>query len=96
MVFLQLECTYAKKEKKKKLYLHYLKSHIINLALLNSISHWRYSDIGVCVKGSTSNKIEVNYYGMLWKVIELWYYSEQYIIALFRNGDRIANVIEKY
>jgi hypothetical protein len=32
---------------------------------------------GVCVKGSTSNEFEVNYYGKLEEVIELKYHSEQ-------------------
>ena len=32
---------------------------------------------GVCVKGSTSSELEVDYYGRLEEVIELQYHSEQ-------------------
>jgi len=31
---------------------------------------------GVCVKGSTSNKVEVDFYGKLEEVIELQYHTE--------------------
>jgi len=32
---------------------------------------------GVCIKGSTCSKFEVDYYGKLEEVIELQYHSEQ-------------------
>jgi hypothetical protein len=38
----------------------------------------------VCVKGSTSNEFEVDYYGKLEKVIELQYHSNQNKIFLFK------------
>jgi len=39
---------------------------------------------GVCVKGSTSNEFEVNYYGKLKEVIELKYHNEQNRVFLFK------------
>jgi hypothetical protein len=33
-------------------------------------------NIGVCVKGSTSSELEVDYYGILEEVIELQYHNE--------------------
>jgi len=39
---------------------------------------------GVCVKGSTSNELEVDYYGRLEEVVELQYHSEQNIMFLFK------------
>jgi len=39
---------------------------------------------GVCVKGSTSSELEVDYYGRLEEVIELQYYSEQNRVFLFK------------
>jgi len=39
---------------------------------------------GVCVKGSTSSELEVNYYGRLEEVIELQYHSEQNRVFLFK------------
>jgi hypothetical protein len=39
---------------------------------------------GVCIKGSTSSKFEVDYYGRLEKVIELQYHSEQNRVFLFK------------
>jgi len=38
----------------------------------------------VCIKGSTSSKFEVDYYGRLEKVIELQYHSEQNRVFLFK------------
>ena len=38
----------------------------------------------VCVKGSTSNEFEVDYYSKLKDVIELQYHSEQNIVFLFK------------
>jgi hypothetical protein len=38
----------------------------------------------VCVKGSTSNEFEVNYYGKLKEVIELKYHNEQNRVFLFK------------
>jgi len=40
-------------------------------------------NIGVCVKGSTCSKLEVDYYGRLEEVVELQYHSEQ-IMFLFK------------
>ena len=37
---------------------------------------------GVCVKGSTSSELEVDYYGRLEEVVELQYHSEQNIVFL--------------
>jgi len=34
-------------------------------------------NIGVCVKGSTSNELEVDYYGRLEEVVEQQYHNEQ-------------------
>jgi len=39
---------------------------------------------GVCVKGSTSNKFEVDYYGKLQEVIELQYHRSEDTIFLFK------------
>jgi hypothetical protein len=39
---------------------------------------------GVCVKGSTSSELEVDYYGRLEEVVELQYYNEQNIVFLFK------------
>jgi hypothetical protein len=39
---------------------------------------------GVCVKGSTSSELEVDYYGRLEEVIELQYHSEQNRVFLFK------------
>jgi len=39
---------------------------------------------GVCVKGSTSSKLEVDYYGRLEDVVELQYHSEQNRVFLFK------------
>jgi len=39
---------------------------------------------GVCVKGSTSSELEVDYCGRLEEVVELQYYSEQNIVFLFK------------
>ena len=39
---------------------------------------------GVCVKGSTSSELEVDYYGRLEEVIELQYHSEQNKVFLFK------------
>ena len=38
----------------------------------------------VCVKGSTSSKLEVDYYGRLEEVVELQYQSEQNRVFLFK------------
>jgi hypothetical protein len=38
----------------------------------------------VCIKGSTFNKFEIDYYGKLEKIIELQYYSKQNKIFLFK------------
>ena len=38
----------------------------------------------VCVKGSTSSKLEVDYYGRLEEVVELQYHSEQNRVFLFK------------
>jgi len=39
---------------------------------------------GVCVKGSTSSELEVDYCGKLEEVVELQYHSEQNIVFLFK------------
>ena len=39
---------------------------------------------GVCVKGSTSSELEVEYYGRLEEVVKLQYHSEQNRIFLFK------------
>jgi hypothetical protein len=39
---------------------------------------------GVCVKGSTSSELKVDYYGRLKEVVELQYYSEQIRVFLFK------------
>jgi hypothetical protein len=39
---------------------------------------------GVCVKGSTSSELEVNYYGRLEEVVELQYHKEQNRVFLFK------------
>jgi hypothetical protein len=39
---------------------------------------------GVCVKGSTSSELEVDYYGRLEEVVELQYHNEQNIMFLFK------------
>jgi len=39
---------------------------------------------GVCVKGSTSNELEVDYYGRLKEVVELQYHNEQNKVFLFK------------
>jgi hypothetical protein len=39
---------------------------------------------GVCVKGSTSSKLEVDYYGRLEDVVELQYHSEKNKVFLFK------------
>jgi len=39
---------------------------------------------GVCVKGSTSSKLEVDYYGRLEEVVKLEYHNEQNIVFLFK------------
>ena len=38
----------------------------------------------VCVKGSTSSQLEVDYYGRLEEVVELQYHSEQNKVFLFK------------
>jgi hypothetical protein len=38
---------------------------------------------GVCVKGSISSELEVDYYGRLEEVVELQYHSEQNRVFLF-------------
>jgi len=40
---------------------------------------------GVCVKGSTSSELEVDYYGRLEEVVELQYHIEQNIVFLFKS-----------
>ena len=44
----------------------------------------RHITVGVCVKGSTSNEFEVNYYGKLEKVIELQCLSNHNRVFLFK------------
>jgi len=39
---------------------------------------------GVCVKGSTSSELEVDYYGRLEEVVELQYHNEQNRVFLFK------------
>ncbi|KAL9346822.1 hypothetical protein Peur_061675 [Populus x canadensis] len=39
---------------------------------------------GVCVKGSTSSELEVDYYGRLEEVVELQYHNERNIMFLFK------------
>jgi len=39
---------------------------------------------GVCVKGSTSSELEVDYYGKLEEVVELQYHSEHNRVFLFK------------
>ena len=39
---------------------------------------------GVCVKGSTSSELEVDYYGRLEEVIKLQYHSEHNRVFLFK------------
>jgi hypothetical protein len=39
---------------------------------------------GVCVKGSASSELEVDYYGRLEEVVELQYHNEQNIVFLFK------------
>jgi len=39
---------------------------------------------GVCVNGSTSSELEVDYYGRLEEVVELQYYNEQNRVFLFK------------
>jgi len=39
---------------------------------------------GVCVKGSTSSELEVDYYGRLEEIFELHYHSEQNKVFLFK------------
>jgi hypothetical protein len=39
---------------------------------------------GVCVKGSTSSELEVDYYGKLEEVVEVQYHSEQNRVFLFK------------
>jgi len=39
---------------------------------------------GVCVKGSTSSELEVDYYGRLEEVVELQYHNEQNKVFLFK------------
>jgi len=47
--------------------------------------HWRKTyNNSVCVKGSTSSELEVNYYGRLEEVVELQYHSEQNKVFLFK------------
>jgi len=47
--------------------------------------HWRKTyNNGVCVKGSTSSELEVDYYGKLEEIIELQYHSEQNRVFLFK------------
>jgi hypothetical protein len=41
-------------------------------------------NIGVCVKGSTCSKFEVNYYGKLEEVVELQYHDEHNRVFLFK------------
>jgi hypothetical protein len=41
-------------------------------------------DSEICVKGSTSNEFEVDYYGKLEEVIELQYHNEQNKVFLFK------------
>jgi hypothetical protein len=41
-------------------------------------------DSEICVKGTTSNKFEVDYCGKLEEVIELQYHNEQNKIFLFK------------
>jgi hypothetical protein len=41
-------------------------------------------NIGVYVKGSSSNELEVDYYGRLEEVVELQYHSEQNRVLLFK------------
>jgi len=41
-------------------------------------------NIDVCVKGSTSSELEVDYYGRLEEVVELQYHNEQNIVFLFK------------
>ena len=50
---------------------------------LSSTVDWWYNS-GVCVKGSTSSELEVDYYGRLEEVVELQYHNEQNIMFLFK------------
>ena len=46
--------------------------------------HRKTYNNGVCVKGSTSSELEVEYYGRLEDVVELQYHNEQNIVFLFK------------
>ena len=46
---------------------------------------------GICVKGSISSELKVDYYGRLEEVVELQYHSEQNRVFLFHN-----NIIQFY
>jgi len=50
----------------------------------------RHIKVGVCVKKSTSNEFEVEYYVVLEEVIELQYYSEHNIV--FFNWNDIGMI----
>jgi hypothetical protein len=55
---------------------------------------------GVCVKGSTSNEFEVDYYGKLEEVIVLQYHNEHNRVFLFKflRDDifQVGELVEPY
>ena len=49
---------------------------------------------GVCVKGSTSSELEVEYYGRLEEVVELQYHSEHNRVFLFKlEGSTLERIV---
>jgi len=52
--------------------------------ILKNMGRVQRHNSGVSVKGSTSNKFKVDYYGKLEEVIELQYHSEQNRVFLFK------------
>jgi hypothetical protein len=52
--------------------------------ILKNIGRTERYNNKICVKGSTSNKFKVDYYGKLKEIIELQYHSEQNKVFLFK------------
>jgi len=70
-------------ERKVKCY----NGYFINGYVFHTEEYWhgrKTYNSGVCVKGSTSSELEVDYYGRLEEVVELQYHNEQNRVFLFK------------
>ena len=60
--------------------------YFVNEYVFHTEEYWqgrKTYNSGVCVNGSTSSELEVDYYSRLEEVVEIQYHSEQNIVFLF-------------